>query len=1059
MTGSELGPGMNAEKAEGVYRTFNVNGKMPSQDLSSWVRGSVDDKGLSILPPLKKVSPFAIDDSNPIESARSQAATSSSEANTLTEASAPASIASASTTSLTFVQTEPEVVSTVPIDQTHPSDPDMLILGFQELDLSTAALTYSTSSVREEAWTTAIFAGLGEKGDMYEKLASKQLVGMLIIIIVKKSLKECFSNVMTSSVGVGIMGYMGNKGGTAIRLTFTPPDITASTPQADTNTPTTSKSDTQGQQHKTGSEDFNLGSTALTFVCAHLAAFDEMVLQRNADYHSLGKRLVFDSQTIIPSGSDAEDIPHSLRQGLPEKFSIFESDALFWLGDLNYRVDLPDAEVRTLLQSNHWENGTEILMKYDQLKKAIHHKEAFEIFTEPEITHRPTYRFSPGVLSDSLGYDVKRRPAWTDRVLYVHSPLTTQLQPLAYVGHHEITMSDHRPVSAKFALDVDLYDRYQLHATATSLFQQVYGMEDLQERSKLKLSETNVDLGGLFYKRQKTYTLSVQNTGTVPVAFRFVPAHQELELHPNWLKISPMTGLLLPKELIEITLTAMVDNDIASELNTGLRDLSSTLILHTLMGKDLFVVVSATYNYTCFANKLSRMTQLPGPIRSLQGPEELLREDRAINAPREVMRLVNWMMTAENSVGDMFTSPADQDVVDRLRECLDTGEEFPYSEDTEDSTVLVAFGETLRQLLDSLTECLIPVSLHAQCVSATDRDEAFEALDSFPPAAVNVWISVTAFLHFVVQQSSDPEGMAQKIAAIFTPVFFGLLRSDVAEASFLGPFFCTIFTDSINTSASSKFTTFSRHSQSNADQLGRWSHGPYSGAFKRIMTYSYILSVPCIFAYSLGFAIIKYNEGWVAAPLTGVIMPKPYTAWRITLVIFFPRDIENEITQRDAAKKKWAPSLNYQQSFMSESNSQRNLLPSMPSSPLSKSGTDSHPFIQLDTEFNLTQPQSAVTPLSPLHRQLGTWDELDEEHEGSEATLDNALPLKPNRRRGDDVELDGMGASLTRKHLSRHNRTSGGVNPAIYNYTSPINLVSRPNTTTSVADSRFTFGR
>jgi len=46
----------------------------------------------------------------------------------------------------------------------------MLILGFQELDLSTEALIYSTSTAREDAWCTAIFAALGEKGDMYEKV-------------------------------------------------------------------------------------------------------------------------------------------------------------------------------------------------------------------------------------------------------------------------------------------------------------------------------------------------------------------------------------------------------------------------------------------------------------------------------------------------------------------------------------------------------------------------------------------------------------------------------------------------------------------------------------------------------------------------------------------------------------------------------------------------------------------------------------------------------------------------------------------------------------------------
>lgn len=49
-------------------------------------------------------------------------------------------------------------------------DQDIFVLAFQELDLSTGALLYSTEATREDAWTTAIFAALGEKGEMYEKV-------------------------------------------------------------------------------------------------------------------------------------------------------------------------------------------------------------------------------------------------------------------------------------------------------------------------------------------------------------------------------------------------------------------------------------------------------------------------------------------------------------------------------------------------------------------------------------------------------------------------------------------------------------------------------------------------------------------------------------------------------------------------------------------------------------------------------------------------------------------------------------------------------------------------
>jgi hypothetical protein len=48
--------------------------------------------------------------------------------------------------------------------------PDILVVGFQELDLSTEALLYSANTTREDAWCLAVFAALGEKTVLYEKV-------------------------------------------------------------------------------------------------------------------------------------------------------------------------------------------------------------------------------------------------------------------------------------------------------------------------------------------------------------------------------------------------------------------------------------------------------------------------------------------------------------------------------------------------------------------------------------------------------------------------------------------------------------------------------------------------------------------------------------------------------------------------------------------------------------------------------------------------------------------------------------------------------------------------
>lgn len=141
---------------------------------------------------------------------------------------------------------------------------------------------------------------------------------------------------------------------------------------------------------------------------------------------------------------------------------------------------------------------------------------------------------------------------------------------------------------------------------------------------------------------------------------------------------------------------------------------------------------------------------------------------------------------------DLFFGPTDAELVDVIRtvrlhseaphihsnslfQCLDTGAPFPEAKPapsatnsiatnptriTTDSfnspqTLSRAFAFTLLSLLASLTEPVVPYALHARCASVASRDEAFEVLEALPPASVNVWISVTAFLHFI---SQDGEG-------------------------------------------------------------------------------------------------------------------------------------------------------------------------------------------------------------------------------------------------------------------------------------------------------------
>lgn len=56
----------------------------------------------------------------------------------------------------------------------------------------------------------------------------------------------------------------------------------------------------------------------------------------------------------------------------------------------------------------------------------------------------------------------------------------------------------------------------------------------------------------------------------------------------------------------------------------------------------------------------------------------------------------------------------------------------------------------------------------------------------------------------------------------------------------------------------------------------KWNSG--TGTFKRVMVYTYSLTIPMIFCCAFGFTIIKYKEGYLDFPGLGTI-PEPYLLW------------------------------------------------------------------------------------------------------------------------------------------------------------------------------------
>ncbi|ELK31534.1 Phosphatidylinositol 4,5-bisphosphate 5-phosphatase A [Myotis davidii] len=133
---------------------------------------------------------------------------------------------------------------------------------------------------------------------------------------------------------------------------------------------------------------------------------------------------------------------------------------VFWFGDLNFRIESYDLHFVKFAIDN---NQLHQLWEKDQLNMAKDTWPILKGFQEGPLNFAPTFKFDVGTNK----YDTsakKRKPAWTDRILWKvkvpgggRSPSGQQSHWLqvtqhSYRSHMEYTVSDHKPVAAQFVL-------------------------------------------------------------------------------------------------------------------------------------------------------------------------------------------------------------------------------------------------------------------------------------------------------------------------------------------------------------------------------------------------------------------------------------------------------------------------------------------------------------------------------------------------------------------------------------------------------------------------------
>ncbi|KAJ4458289.1 putative inositol 5-phosphatase 1 [Paratrimastix pyriformis] len=121
-------------------------------------------------------------------------------------------------------------------------------------------------------------------------------------------------------------------------------------------------------------------SSTFCFVGSHLAAHQAETANRNANYVEI-------LQGLQQFGSRGVDLSNQF-------------DHVFWMGDLNYRIDLPREEVMRLIEARDYA----ALKAQDQLLRERREKRVFVGFQEGEIDFQPTYRYCRGsrIYSDEV---------------------------------------------------------------------------------------------------------------------------------------------------------------------------------------------------------------------------------------------------------------------------------------------------------------------------------------------------------------------------------------------------------------------------------------------------------------------------------------------------------------------------------------------------------------------------------------------------------------------------------------------------------------------------------
>jgi phosphatidylinositol-bisphosphatase len=622
--------------------------------------------------------------------------------------------------------------------------PDMYCIGLQEVDMSAAAI------MKEETesalpWITALRETIGadhEKSseiNEYYPLASKQLVGLLICVFVKKVyLNPNITHVAVGHIATGTLGG-GNKGAVAVRFQF--------------------------------------NWTSVCFINCHLAAHQEKVEKRNQDIDQILRDLGI---TVSP------------HPGAPVYFPR-DHDVIVVVGDLNYRINLPYDQAVGLSKSNQ----VQALLKHDQLSLEMKDPHSpWSGFEDVTPTWVPTYRFDRGT-SEYDTSEKKRIPAFTDRILFWAKD--SRHRTYEVKEKHSVMscmLSDHKPVRVLATLPMKTLDQsrqttFREKLKATCLEKPL----DQMLVARTAVNTDTLDFGECGYSSEVVREIEILNNGNCVSEVALLRQSTGDPSEGAWIRAEPLNFRLFPGERRTLTVYSRVDKwalqwlsslppsaAVAFKSAAGRFSLSSVLMILVKNGALGCVECKMSLQPSCFGSSIEnlvRMGTVPcreaykvmQPVVSPGGTSPAFEyQDPQPQIPKELWTHCDFLYHCAETP-NLFAEEVDGDQLAAIRLHLDTSTEpLPSSSSPH------AVAQSLVTFLKELQEPLIPRNMYFAALAAGRQGgkTPFSVLSSIPVLQCNVIVYTVSFFRYLLRPAyAARNGLTlEAIAPMLAHMFF-----------------------------------------------------------------------------------------------------------------------------------------------------------------------------------------------------------------------------------------------------------------------------------------------